>query len=302
MQLAGGGALHVPPEAGIWPPGNRPQLDQKHAPINGLLVTPPLLTDGDPGGTPTEAYSEDRLLGGRVVLRQPRAGLRVAIDAVLLAAAVTARAGERVLDVGCGSGAAALCLGARVAGIRVCGVERDPDLALLARRNVEINGRSDDLEILCADITSPVPGLPPASFMHVMTNPPFRPPGTGRAPVNAGRRAATIEDAPGLAGWLAFCCRMLAPGGTLTLIHRADRLPEILAHLAGRLAGVAVLPLWPGGAAPKPARRILVRGRVGSRAPFRLLPGLVLHTASGDFTAMADAILRDAGPIAWGQD
>ncbi len=248
---------------------------------------------------PAERCSEDRLLGGRVLLRQPHSGLRTAIDAVLLAAAVAARPGERVLDVGCGAGAAALCLAARVPGVRLVGVERDPDLAALARANAAANAIADDLEVVSADISGPVTGLAPASFGHVLTNPPFRPRDQGRAPADAARRAASIEDTPDLAGWLAFCCRMLAERGTLTLIHRADRLPEILAHLTGRLGDLAVLPLWPGGTPARPARRVLVRARRGSRAPFRLLPGLVLHRADGTFSEQAQAILREAAPIAW---
>src|SRR5687767_14919301 len=84
--------------------------------------------------------SADGLLGGRLRLYQPRRGYRVAIDPVLLAAAVAAEPGERVLDAGAGTGAASLCLAARVPGCVVTGVERDPELLALAMANVGANG------------------------------------------------------------------------------------------------------------------------------------------------------------------
>ncbi|MDT8344261.1 MAG: methyltransferase, partial [Thermohalobaculum sp.] len=99
------------------------------------------------------ALTEDRLLGGRVRLLQPGAGYRAATDPVLLAAAVPARPGERVLELGIGAGAATLCLAARVAGLVHAGLEIQPDYLALAARNAALNGVA--LVLFEGDVAAP---------------------------------------------------------------------------------------------------------------------------------------------------
>jgi tRNA1(Val) A37 N6-methylase TrmN6 len=245
--------------------------------------------------------TEDRLLGGRVRLIQPAAGHRAGIDPVFLAAAVPAIAGERVLDVGSGTGAAALCLAARVAGASVTGIEADRALVRLATDNAEASAVGDRVRFFTGNLMAPPVRLAPASFDHVMANPPFLPEGAGRASPDPGKAAATVEDKAGLADWLRFCLLMAARTGTVTLIHRADRLEAILGGLAGHLGGVVVFPLWPGGEGRKAAKRVIVTGRRGSRAPLSLVPGLVLHQPGGAFTDDAEAVLRHAGALRLGE-
>jgi tRNA1(Val) A37 N6-methylase TrmN6 len=245
--------------------------------------------------------TEDRLLGGRVRLSQPATGYRAGIDPVFLAAAVPAKAGERVLDVGAGAGAAALCLAARVAKASISGVETDRALVRLANANAGATGVGDRVRFFAGDLLTPPVRLAPASFDHVMANPPFLPEGAGRASPDPGKAAATVEDKAGLADWLRFCLLMAAPTGTVTLIHRADRLDAILEAMAGRLGGVVVFPLWPGGEGRKTAKRVIVTGRRGSRAPLSLAPGLVLHQPDGSFTDEAEAVLRHAVALCLGE-
>lgn len=242
-----------------------------------------------------EAFSDDRLLGGRVHLRQPAAGFRAPIDPVLLAAAVRAEAGHGVLDVGCGSGAAALCLAVRVEGAQVTGIDSDRALVRLASDNAEATGIGSRARFYLGDIAAPPVRLSPASFDHVMANPPFSADGEGRAPADAGRARAMVEGDVPLSGWLDFCLRMVKSGGTVTVIHRADRLAELLGGLAPKLGGLVVLPLWPHQG--KAAKRIIVAGRKGSAAPLVVHPGLVLHRPDGSFTADAEAVLRGGGPL-----
>lgn len=235
--------------------------------------------------------TRDTLLGGRVRLAQPKAGFRAAIDPVLLAAAVPAVAGERALDAGSGTGAAALCLAARVPGADVTGLELDPALAALASENAHANAVAGRVRFAAGDLFAPPPALAGMLFDHVLTNPPFSAAGTGTPAPDPAKRRATEEGAGGLAAWLDACLNFLEPGGALTLIHRADRLDAVLAELAGRAGGIVVFPLWP--AVGKAAKRAIVAARKGSGAPLEIRPGLVLHRPGGGYTPEAEAILRE---------
>jgi tRNA1(Val) A37 N6-methylase TrmN6 len=238
-----------------------------------------------PGCDPTE---EDRLLGGRVRLLQPREGLRAAIDPVLLAAFVPARPGETVLELGCGAGPAFLCLAARVPGLGVIAIEREAELAALAARNAAANGVAADVR--AADLRSPGP-LPRCD--HAFANPPWWPGGT--PPPGARRAAATHEETP-LAAWVAALAAPLRHLGTVSLVLPAARLSDAAAALkAARCGALTLLPLWPRAGVA--AKRILLQARRGGRGPDRVLPGLVLHEAQGGYTAEAEAVLREAAPL-----
>ncbi len=250
------------------------------------LPAPDALTDAS-----TLELTEDHLLGGRVRLRQPARGYRVAIDPVLLAAAVPARAGETVLDAGAGTGAASLCLATRVPACRIVGLEIQPALQRLAGDNATQNGLERRVEMILGDLGRLPAALAGTRFDHVMTNPPYLAALAATASPIRERELANLEQGLDLAGWLAACLRLLEPGGVMTLIHRADRLAAVLAAIDGPLGELVLFPLWPRRA-DRPARRVLVQGRKGSRGPLTLAPGLVLHDDDGGFSGAAEAILR----------
>ncbi len=240
-----------------------------------------------PANAPAET-TEDWLLGGRVRLRQPRDGLRAGLDAVLLAAAVPARPGEAVLEAGTGSGAALLCLAARVPGLRLQAVELDAAMAALAQRNAGDNGLAPQ-GILCGDVLDLPLARRLGPVQQAFANPPFWPGGT--APPAARRRGATHEQGATLVDWLRFLHAALAHRGTLTLVLPTARLDDAMAGLqALHCGGVQVFPLWPRRG--EAAKRVILRARKGSRGPTVLQPGLVLHDEGG-FTEAAQRILRD---------
>jgi tRNA1(Val) A37 N6-methylase TrmN6 len=240
-------------------------------------------------------FTEDHLLGGRVRLRQPAQGYRVAIDPVFLAAAVPAEADQVVLDAGCGAGAAMLCLAARVPSCRIVGVDLQRDLVRLAGDNIILNGIENRLSVMLADLLRPPPRLAVGSFDHVMANPPFNRRERAPVPPAPGKAAATTEGEADLAAWVRFALAMARSRGTVTFIHRADRIDALLGEIAGRAGEVVVFPLWAG--AGKAASRVLVRARKQVAAPARLAAGLVLHEPDGRYTAPAEAVLREGAAL-----
>lgn len=241
----------------------------------------------------------DAMLGGRLQLRQPASGHRAGSDAVLLAAAVPAQAGERALELGCGVGAAALCLARRVPDLKVTGIEIEAKAVELARQNAALNGLADRVEIVAGDIAAmTAAGLSAADFDHVLLNPPYFAARGGTPSADSRRVLARVAAEGGLELWLRVAVAMLRPGGSVTVIHRMERLGDLLQAMRQRFGGVAIYPLWPGGG--KPAKRLILRGRKGSRAALRMLPGLVLHEDGGTYTAGAQAVLRHGGALSLG--
>lgn len=243
------------------------------------------------------ATTADSLLGGKVIFYQPAEGYRAAIDPVLLAAAVPARTGDHVLDLGAGAGAAALCLARRVPECRVTGLEIDPALVSLARTNAAENGFGERLDFFAGNVAAPPKGLRVESFDAVMLNPPYRPEGSGTPSPDAGKQRANEESEADLRVWIGAALDFVKRKGVLVLSHRADRLDEILALLHGKAGEIAILPLWPK--AGRPAKRLVLRARQGIRTGATMLPGLVLHEADGKYTAAAEAVLRDGAALKW---
>jgi tRNA1Val (adenine37-N6)-methyltransferase len=230
----------------------------------------------------------ERFLGGKILVSQPENGFRAGLDAVMLAAAVLD--GRSALELGAGAGTASLCLAARLAGISVTGIEIDPGLVNLANENAVANGMADRARFIAADVFA-LPLEFKREYDAVLMNPPFH--GEGQSSPDPSR-ARALMDRGALRDWLEAGVKRTVSGGSFTAILRADRLNEALAALPE--TGGTVYPLWPK--AGEPARRVLVQLRKGGRAPFCLLPGLILHEASGAYTQKADAVLRGEAALA----
>lgn len=246
--------------------------------------------------------SEDKALGGRLVLRQPLRGHRFGHDAILLAAATSAPAGGRAVELGSGVGAAGLALAHRVADLSAALVDIDPGLTELARNNAERNDLAQRVRALCLDVGAPAAvfaaaGLAAEAADCVLMNPPFN---TADNPSpDPGRRRAYTASAAALALWVRTAARLLRSAGALTLIWRADGLAEVLAALASDFGAVSLLPVY--GKPGLPAIRILARAVKGSRAPLTLHPGLLLADAQGMPTAAAEAVLRHGAALPMGE-
>jgi tRNA1(Val) A37 N6-methylase TrmN6 len=226
--------------------------------------------------------TEDLFLGGRLRLRQPKSGHRAGHDAMLLAAATSARPGDCVVEFGAGIGAAGLAVAQRVAAIKLKLIEIDKELARLARDNAAQNAVAADVIVL--DVTAAADafaaaGLGADSADVVLMNPPFNDAARHRASPDSSRATAHMADETTLESWIHAGRRILKSGGALTLIWRADGLAEVLAALGRGFGSLVIQPVHADES--KPAIRVLVRAVKGGRAPTKILAGLMLNEESG---------------------
>ncbi|KIN62084.1 Methyltransferase small [Sulfitobacter noctilucicola] len=244
----------------------------------------------------TEAdVTHDAFLGGLLYLLQPRSGYRAGLDAVLLSACVKAKKGQSVLELGCGAGAAILCLGTRVPGLTLVGVERNAGYAALARRN-----GGELLEVVQADLTELPIELRQRQFDHVLANPPFYDRSASVASDDVAREAARGAETA-LKDWVKVAAKRLAPKGQMHLIHLAQYLPDILAALPSGIGSVEVLPL--AARAGRDPDRVILRARKNGRAAFKLHAPLVLHqgerheTDRPDYTPAVNEVLKSGAAL-----
>jgi tRNA1(Val) A37 N6-methylase TrmN6 len=240
------------------------------------------------------AITDDAILGGKLRLLQPKRGHRFGHDAILLAAAVDAKPGQSVVELGAGVGAASLALLARVPRLEAWLVEIEPALYELAAENIERNGFGRNARAVLLDVAKPARsyasvGMDAGAFHHVLMNPPFNDPSHQSSPDSLRRNAHTGSEKL-LQTWLRAAARLLRPQGTVTLIWRADGLPSVLTALKVDYGAIAVLPIHPRP--DQPAIRIIVRGTKGSHAPLALRPPLTLNDKNSQPAAEAEAVLR----------
>lgn len=263
----------------------RALLDESKGCCDGALQEDELLSD--------IALTDDLFLGGALRMLQPKRGFRSGIDAVLLAASIPDSGAMRVLEAGCGAGVVSLAVAVRCGQAHVDAIEIEDVNVAIAKQNAERNGLSKRVSIFLGDLYDPVSqlellGLKRNSYDFVVANPPFYDEREMRLSNHPLRRRAKRAVAETLEEWVRFLTAMAAPKGVISLIHRADKLDEILDVLSGRFGGVTVLPLFPKP--NEPANRVIVQGVKGSRAPLTLLQGVVLHDAAGEYTEDVKAI------------
>ena len=233
----------------------------------------------------------DALLGGRVRLLQPQNGYRAAIDPVLLAAAVPAKTGHRILELGAGTGAAALCLNARIMGISGALLERDADMLALLEANVIENAAP--LAVVAGAVGDAEWPLGVQEYDHVFCNPPYYGDDYDASP-HATRNAAHAENTP-LAAWVGAARRALKPNGMLTCILPPARMAEWLAALDA-FGAIEIIPIAPKEGTD--AKRVIIRAIIGRKTPLVLHAPFVLHKADGIYSDEAEAVLRNGAPLA----
>lgn len=253
----------------------------------------PALSGAPPG------FTQDAFLGGKLQILQPEKGYRAGIDAVFLAAAIPAVAGDLVFEAGVGAGTAALCLMSRVPGLHMTGMEVASRYAMVCEENVRRNGFGGKMRVIQADLKEALRrdrvDMPEhGTFDHAFANPPFFEDGTVTPSPSLLKSQAHAFGPDDLALWVKVMHALVSNRGTVTLVHRADALAKILAAMEGKLGDIRVAPLFPRQG--EVANRILVQGVKGSRAPLQISQGMVLHGEGNSFTQAAENILRHGQP------
>jgi len=244
------------------------------------------------------SLTDDAFLGGRLQILQPQKGYRAGVDPVLLAASVNAKAGQTLLDLGCGTGVAGLCLGARIPDVIVTGLERQQDYADLAQKNAQRN--QSQMQVVCGDLTQMPEYLKDQQFDHVIANPPYYDPAKRSPATDPAREAAMGEITP-LADWVKAAAKRTKPKGHVSFVHRASRLPDLLEAMQRHLGSLVLLPLSPR--VGQPPTLVILRGQKHGHGDFTLCAPWILH--QGDkhvsdgpsYTPETEAILRHGGPL-----
>lgn len=238
-------------------------------------------------------YSEDYLLDKRVKIFQPLDGYRASTDAVLLAAAVSkVKKGDKILDVGAGTGAVSLCLAERFkdCGIEIKGLEVQPRLAELSALSAQANG-FDFVSFEKTDIYDYKKEF--CSYASVITNPPYSE--SDMPSPNPSKATAHNFSRYDLEKWISFCIKMIKPQGYFYMINRAEALEDIVAAIYGKLGGIEVYPLY--SKTGQSAKRVIIKARKDSKAPLSLKEPFIIHENDGSYTERAHAILRSGDSL-----
>jgi len=236
----------------------------------------------------SDDLTHDAFLGGKLHLWQPRKGYRAGVDPVLLAASVPAVAGQTILELGCGVGAASLCLATRVPDLRLIGIELQTEYATLAQRNVAALGCN--MQVVVADLRTLPADVRQVQADQVIMNPPYYNRALGTQATDKGRDTA-LGGNTALADWLTVGISRLRPKGLMSLIQRIERLPEVIAALDERVGSVIVQPI--SARAGSDPHLFILRAKHSGRGPFRLNAPIAMHLGDahdGDRDSYTDPI------------
>ncbi|UFS72710.1 methyltransferase [Geomonas sp. RF6] len=245
-----------------------------------------------------ETETLDQLTGYDLKLVQPRHGYRFSLDPLLLADFAGVREGERVIDLGTGCGVMALVLARLAPSAQVVGVEFQEEMAGIAARNVELNGLMARVEIVEEDVVSLKGRFAVDSFDLVVSNPPYRRPGTGKISPRAGRDEARHETTATLADFMAAAKYLVKPSGRICFIYHPCRLAELMAHAAALKLAPLRLRMVHGNSGAD-ARMFLIELVKGRSGELRVEPPMTVRDQDG---AYSEEKLRIHRGKAWAKD
>lgn len=233
----------------------------------------------------------DALFEGRLKVLQKKCGYRFSLDALLLARFAEPGEMDRIIDLGTGCGIISLILTFRHKVKKVIGVEIQPSLADLARRNVVLNRLSARIKIFEKDLKSLEGENWRGTFDLVLSNPPYRKAGAGRVNPRLEKAVARHEITATLEDVVRTARDLLKEKGRLTMIYPASRTADLMEEMRKfhlepkRLQFVHSRP-------QDEARLLLAEGLKEGRAQVRVLPPLFLYDSTGKYTPESQDLFR----------
>jgi tRNA1Val (adenine37-N6)-methyltransferase len=233
----------------------------------------------------------DELAAYGLKLIQPRKGYRFSLDPLLLCSFAGCDRVQTIADLGTGSGVIPLVMARKIPGVRIVGYELQPPMAALARRNVELNGLADRIEIITADVLEVSSTNQVSSCDLVLANPPYRRRGTGRISPRAGRDDARHESTATLADFMSAAKFLVKPSGRIAFVFLATRLAEFLST-AGQLKLTPLRLQLIHGTADAEAKMFLCELAKGRKGDMAVLPPLVVVGPDGSYTELAEQMIN----------
>lgn len=228
-------------------------------------------------------FTEDFILNESIKIIQPKHGYRVAIDPILLADQVELKKNQSILDVGCGVGTISLILKYLENSQAVTSIDIDKNMIEFCKKNSEINNLP--LNIIHHGIDFDF--FKNMNFDCVVTNPPFYDSNNFR--ISKTKKFANFETID-VKTWLLFCVKRLKPGGHLYVIHLAEKLPQILSAISNKVGKIEIIPIY--SYQNSNAKRIIVKCKKGSKESLKILPPIISHDETGNYSSSLKKILN----------
>jgi len=238
--------------------------------------------------------TKNKFLGGKLKIFQQKKGFRAGHDSVILAAAISAKEGNRCLELGIGTGVVSLCLAHRINDLEIVGIDNDNKVLKLAKDNISLNGLSRNVSLLKGDLNNGIndfANLKRQSFHQIYSNPPYYLEDEIVFPLNKNKRNAYIGNKDSLKIWIKIALTFVKSKGTITFINHIKNLPEILNIFSSSMGSINVTPIFSN--VKKPASRVIISGVRDSREPIKFNQGLVLNNKDGKPTKRIEGIVRN---------
>jgi tRNA1(Val) A37 N6-methylase TrmN6 len=214
---------------------------------------------------------------------QKKEAFRFGVDAILLSHFVKVKRNQRVLDMGTGTGILPLLIAAKTEASWITGLEIQADIAAMARRSVEGNGLAHRIEIVEGDIKNVTSLLGAATYDVVVTNPPYTPVGSGLKNPHDSKAIARHELYCTLEDVLKNGARMLKPQGEFYMVHRPDRLTDIMEGMRRLKIEPKILRMVSPREGDAPSL-ILIKGIKNGKPGLVIMPQLVIYNKNGQYT------------------